>query len=129
MERMWSTDRTAGRDDQLDDGVLGQADDAAFRHEVLCLLRAAQDLEQHGHCGRRKARIVNQEAEIGEVLFVLIFSELCRKRIRQQTYKGQGQRDRLVSATSLGLSRLDKVDLFQNYHLHRRMNKYSQLWD
>ena len=115
---MRSTYRIAGWDDQLDDGVLGEADDAAFGHQVLCLLRAAQDLEQHGHSGRRKARIVDQEAEIGEVLFVEIFSELYRKRVRQQTYKGQSQRYRLVSAASLGFSRLDKVDLFQSYPMY-----------
>ena len=66
MERMWSTDCTAGRDDQLDDGVLGQADDAAFGHEVLCLLRAAQDLEQHGYAGRREGRVVDEK--VGSVL-------------------------------------------------------------
>lgn len=62
--------------DELNHSVFRERDHAALRHEVLRPLRAAQDLQKHGHGRRRKGRIVDVEAEVVVVL-VNVMKEAC----------------------------------------------------
>ena len=70
VEGVWATRGTGGRGEGDLDGLVDrERDDAPARHEVLRGVRAAQDLEQHGHLGREERHVVDEELAGGGVLW------------------------------------------------------------